>query len=821
MPSPWRIPDLTPVEPSPGPVDVALAEPQRTSTASDGSEVTVNTDGTVVVLPLGERRAKPAAGGAKGFKANIALTMGDQDLARLAADLIEGIDADIQTRSEMVSAYSRGMDLLGLKIETSTTGGGKRKRTSTVRHPMLLESVVKFQSQASAEMMPANGPAKIRDDKPAEVPLPGMGHNGGPPLDGAPPVPGVAPASPPDTGAARDALAEAFETDLNHYLTVTASEYYPDLDRGLFYLGYGGTIFRKPYHCPIRRRPVVETVYLTDLIVSEDCNHLDSAVRVTHRINMPPATYARMVHAGVYREVPVTQPMPQQDQADQKIAAISGLQPQAQRPQDQEREIYECYTSIDLSEYGHDEPKAPEGLPLPWRVSIDVASRSVLEIQRNWKEGDANYLPRKRFVKYGLIPGLGFLDYGFLHLLGNTTRALTAAWRILLDAGMFSNFPGGLIKKGTRQSNNELSPGPGEWVEVDIGGAQKIADALMALPYKEPSAVFIQFQDMIGKQAQNLGMQPMIETGEGSTNVPVGTIMAHIEQQTQTMSAVHKRLHRAQQEELILLRELFVEDPEALWKFARKPARKWQAAAELADLDLVPASDPNVPSHVHRLMVATALKQLSSGNPNFNQHAVDERLVRTIGISNPEAIMNPAQPPGTPAPPDPKVAAKAAEIQLKGQQAERDHALKLQEVQTKSQSDQRIAEIEHADLLLRQQQQDEDRAGRERIKLMDVEIARINASVESLKAGQQRLDDQRREDAAAARLAASEAADRDQADRHHAIDTAADMTKHLADKHVQVAMDTAKIDAAKDAAAVRAKSAAAKPKAKPAKGPKK
>lgn len=596
-----------------GDVNIKVADLTQGVTTSDGTTFTEMPDGAIF---LGGN--KPATNTDDSFDANLADSTDTNSLGSLAVDLLDGINADIQSRQSWVATYSKGMDLLGLKIE-QPSNVRNRKRNSTVVHPLLCEAVVQFQSAARSELLPSDGPAKIRND-----------------------------AEETDDS---DALATAFEKDFNHFLTVTATEYYPDTDRMLFYLGYGGTTYKKVYRCPVRNRPVSEAVYLPDLIVSNDATDLENAPRITHQIQMTRSQVRRLQLSGFYRDITLMPPSPlpaAADQVNQKERELQGRTPNTMRPQDLPRTIYECYCEIVPAEYGLTEKGAPDDLPLPYRVSIDLATQAVLEVRRNWKSDDPMYMRRKRFVKFEMVPGFGFLGLGFLHLLGNSTRALTAAWRILIDAGMYANFPGGLRMKGTRQSTNEFTPGPGEFPEIDTGPATDIRQAVMPLPYKDPSAVFIQFADNIADRASRLGGAVELEVGEGRTNAPVGTVMAMIEQQTQVAAAVHKRLWTSQGEELQLLRELFKEDPEALWRYARSAARKWKAAAEFADMDLVPATDPNVPGQAHRLMVASALVMLAQtplGQAEMDGRATLKRAVTAMGVSSNDDLFKPVSTP--------------------------------------------------------------------------------------------------------------------------------------------------------------------------------
>ena len=597
-----------------------------------------------------------------GFDENLAEVLSEGELATISEDLLEAIQSDEDSRREWLDIRAAGIDLLGLKVErpktdTSTTSA-PLEGMSNVQHPLLLESVLRFQANASAELLPADGPVKVRvdditqDEEEAEE--------------------GVAPANPdqpqhaPESSDQED--AEALETDLNHYLTTTASEYYPDTDRMLFFVGFGGTGFKKVYNCPLRRRPVSESVDAKDLVVSNTATDLKNAGRITHIIKMRPSVVKRMQLIGAYRDTPLVE-MSTQDTnpVDQKVHDIQGTQDQdQQRPKDIDRVIYETLCELDLVGYEHKDKKGKiTGLPLPYKVSIDKEARKVLEIRRNWNEGDEEYPIAKEFyVKFPFVQGLGFYDIGLLHILGNTTVALTAGWREGLDAGMFANFPGFLFAKSSaRQNTNEFRIAPGSGVPIETGG-QPINQAIMPLPYKEMGAGMMQLLDNMAQTGARVGGTAEINVGEGKQDAPVGTTIALLEQASKVMDSVHKRLTAAQAKEFRLLLERFREDPEAFWRFNRKPATQWDKdrfIKTIENRDIVPAADPNTASHMARVMRAQAAYMMAVQNPDVMDRwkAIEEALW-TIKIENPEDYK---APPAGPDPGDMQAQADMAKAQ--------------------------------------------------------------------------------------------------------------------------------------------------------------
>lgn len=662
-----------------------MAEAAPISVVIDDDTETIRVDpltGTVerdqpdggVVVQLDAARPKKE-GEAEDFYENLADDVGDLLLGQIANDLIEAITADDNSRQEYLNIRARGLGLLGTKLEEPksdiSTSSGAVDGMSSVTNPLLLEALLKGWANAQAELLPANGPLKIRDDG--------------------------------DETTGEDELAECLERDMNHYLTKTASEYYPDTSHMLLWGTYfGGSGFKKVYRCPLRRRPVAESVDAKDLIVSDTTKDLRSCARITHQIPMRPSVMKRMKMLGAYRKVGLTQPTPTPNAVDAKIAGIQGTNATPDRPEDQPYTIWETQCELDLPEFA---PKkfADEGIPLPYLVTIDKDSREILAIRRDWKEDDEDCERKRMYVKYPYVPGPGFYGTGLLNILGNCSAAMTAAWREALDAGMFANFPAFLIAKLTgRQNTSDLRVGPGTGVPIETNGAP-IGNVAMALPYKDITPGLMTLIDKITAQAKEVGGVADIPTAEGIQNVPVGTMLAQIEQATKVMAAAHKGMHQAQSEEFDLIFEVFRDNPEDFIRTAKLADKGYWTEQTflqaLEDVNLVPVSDPNVPSHIHRVAKAIALVQLIT-NPAFtalmNAKETLLRCLRALREDPQGLVVNnpaPAAPQGDPAKlvkaqADLKNAdTKATEAQIKAASVGTDAKLALE----KQQSEERVA----------------------------------------------------------------------------------------------------------------------------------
>jgi hypothetical protein len=604
-----------------------------------------------------------------GWFDNLVDKIDDLELSRIGDELMRGIADDQQSRQDWMEDRATGLRLLGLKIEIpglqGAADGAPVEGMSRVRHPLLLEAVLRFQANARSELLPTDGPVKVRNDS-------------------------------NNANLEQDRLANALENDLNHYLTAVATEYYPDTDRMLLMLGFGGTSFKKVHFCPLRNRPVSETVDAEDLIVNNAATDLSNAKRITHRVYMRPSVVRRMQILGVYKDVDLHTPnMAQLDSVQIEKRSQEGIAVSVTNPDDRDREIYECYCELDIQGFHHKFKGKVTGLEIPYRVTIDASTKKILSIVRNYDDDGELPEARQNFVKYTFVPGFGFYDIGLLHILGNTVNAITAAWRELLDAGMYANFPGFLMAEtGARQNTNIFRVPPGGGALVKTGGLP-ISQAVMPLPYKEPSQALMALTESMAQTGMRIGGTSEQAVGEGRADAPVGTTLAMIEQAQKVMNSVHKRMHAAQATEFQLLARCFKENPESFWQKKNKPSYAWDEQTFLAalnDCELVPQADPNTASHTQRIMKIMALKQLQAAQPGlYDPIAIDKAALQAIGWNNPEQFM---APPSAQGKMPPEIQEKIAEFQLK----QKEVGIKEMEAQARTQKMQADAALDQAKL---------------------------------------------------------------------------------------------------------------------------
>lgn len=639
----------------------------RVNSLTGGVEID-NADGSITIDPTGSSLWAPPEDADDSFGANIADQIDPLERSRIAEDMLMRIETYKQGRTSWEGQRAKAIDLLGLKLEDpkgDVSRSALGMATSVVKDPTLLQAVEFFRANAYSELCPSSGPVKVTNFA-------------------------------DDTTEETETLASALEQDLNFYFTTTASEYYPDMYAMLWWTGLSSGTFKKIYKCPLRNRPVSEFVDGTKIIVLNTATDLKNAPLIAHEVEMDHSTMRAMQLAGVYRDVPLLEPIaPQVNAVAAKTAAVVGKDPQAQLPEDQNYTLYEAYARINIRGFEHKQKGKETGLPLPYRVTIDHTSREILEVRRNWDEEDDEEIFRPAQTSLVLFPFSTGLDriygYGLGQMMGNMASALTALLRISIDGGILGNYPGFVKAKGDdRQLTNEIMVSPGGAAEIDTGD-RPIRDVLMAIPYKDASPAVMQLMDQTRGVAKQLGGTADMPLGEGKQDAPVGTTLALLEQASKMISATHRMLHAAQAEEFRLILRLLKEDPEALWRGNRRPAlgkiapqvtgetpeqykarveqqkaeriKKFLRACDVCDIQ--PVSDPNIPSEMHRKLLALGLKQLTApapGAPPLYKQVEVDRYIAHVVYKMADTQFNKFIAPEQPAPPPipPAVAAKLA-----------------------------------------------------------------------------------------------------------------------------------------------------------------
>jgi len=439
---------------------------------------------------------------------------------------------------------------------------------------------------------------------------------------------------------------------MNYQITTVMEEYTPEFDQQLFYTGYGGSTFKKVYYDEQLGRMVSKLCLADDIYIPYNGSSVVSQCpRLTHRIAMDSNEYKKRALAGEYLDVVAdtyaTPTNPSQIQT--AIDRITGIEPTTDVG-----EVFLLEQLVDLDIPGFedkDESGKPTGIKLPYVITLVEDSLKVVGVRRNWREEDKRHMRRNYYVHYVLVEGPGAYGLGFVHLIGGLGKAATSALRQLIDAGTLANLPAGFKAKGARIADDSDPIQPGEWRDIDAGGAE-LSASLMPLPYKEPSQVLFALMGFLVDAGKRLSSTADMQVGDGNQYAQVGTTLALLERGSMVMSSIHKRLHYAQTLEFRLLFEGFGEYmPDEYPYEVPGASRKIKRSDFSTMVSVQPVADPNIFSSAQRIQLAQMQLQLAQSAPNMhNMYEAYYRMYAALNLRDIDGIL---LPQNTNAPRDP------------------------------------------------------------------------------------------------------------------------------------------------------------------------
>ena len=575
-------------------------------------------DGTMLV---GMPPPMPVDQGEDFFE-NIADILDRADLGRIYNDCVADYKSDRSSRREWENTYREGLEFLGMKFEDRSE---PFEGASGIIHPLLAESVTQFQAQAYKEMLPSGGPVKTQ--------VIGMGT--------------------PQT----DLQAARVQEYMNYQLTQVMKEYDPETDQMLFYLPLSGSAFRKVHFDKTLDRPVSRFIPAENIVVPYGTGSLDSAVRITHVIDMSINDVKKLQESGFYRKTKMsdrTSDIPGDSEIEEEIDELQGVKPSGNSNSD-ECEILEMHVELDIPGFEDINDEGEEtGIKLPYIITLSQLQSEILSIRRNYDQNDPMRKRIDYFVHYKFLPGVGFYGFGLTHMIGGLSRGATSLLRQLIDAGTLANLPAGFKARGIRIRDSDIPLQPGEFRDMDAPGGS-LRDALMPLPFKEPSSTLLSLLGMLvdaGKRFASIGD---MQVGDGNQEAPVGTTIALLERGSRVMSAIHKRLHYSQRIEFNLLAKIFKESLPPAYPYMVANGNPGVKQADFDDrIDIIPVRDPNIFSMSQRVMIAQEMLQMVQANPEIHGpmgiYNAYKRMYEAMGVQQVDQILPPPPPPPQPMP---------------------------------------------------------------------------------------------------------------------------------------------------------------------------
>lgn len=570
-----------------------------------------NPDGVRIGMDGVEIEIEPEGKSADDFDANLAEFMDEGELAMLASELIADFDDDVASRKDWVEAYVKGLKLLGLKVEERTEPWNG---ACGVFHPMLTEAVVRFQSEAIVETFPAMGPVKTQ-------------------IVGA-------------IDKLKEEAAARVRDDMNYRLTEEMTEYRPEHEKLLWALPLAGSAFKKAYYDPTLGRQVAMFVPAEDMIVPYGASSLETAERVTHVMRKTKNEMRKLQVAGFYCDVDLGDPQSVLDDIEKQKEKDEGYVGNI----DNRFRVLEMHVELDLAGYEDEKKGEKTGIALPYVVTIEKGTATILSIRRNWYEDDTLKLKRNHFVHYVYVPGFGFYGYGFIHLIGGYAKAATAIMRQLVDAGTLSNLPGGLKTKGLRVKGDDTPIAPGEFRDVDVASGT-LRDNILPLPYKEPSQTLFQLLGQIIQEGRSFASAGDINVSDMSTQAPVGTTLAILERTLKISTAVQARLHYAMRIEFRLLKAIIADYTPEDYSYVPEDGTPSVKRSDYDQVDIIPVSDPNAATMAQKITQYQAVIQLAQQAPQlYDLPLLHRQMIEILGVKN-AAKLVPTEDDATPVDP--------------------------------------------------------------------------------------------------------------------------------------------------------------------------
>lgn len=577
----------TNMSPSLVPLDLGLMtdEPAIEIEIEDPESVSINIDGLEIEI----------GGEEMEFDANLAEVIAEGELEKIASELVEMVEDDINSRKEWAEMFVKGLEVLGMKYEERSEPW---LGACGVYSPVLTEAAIRFQSEMITETFPAQGPVKTQI----------IGE---------------------ETKQNQEA-AERVRDDMNFRLTEEMIEYRPEHERMLYALGLSGSAFKKVYYDPSLGRQAAPFIPAEDVIMPYGVSNVYSAPRVAHVMRKTKNDIRKLQVAGMYRDIELGDPVRMFTDIEKKKAEEQGYT----LTDDDRYQILEVHVDYNLPGYEDEDEVA-----LPYVITVDRGSSKVLAIRRNWDENDKLKQKRQHFVQYNFINGFGAYGLGYIHLIGGYARAGTSIIRQLVDAGTLSNLPGGLKTRGLRIKGDDTPIAPGEFRDVDVPSGS-VRENIMPLPYKEPSQVLALLLEKITEDARRLVGIADLKVSDMSAQAPVGTTLAILERQLKTMSAVQARVHDSLRMEFKLLKQIIRDFMPPDYSYTPVGGNRGVKQSDYDLVEVIPVSDPNAATMAQRIMQYQAALQLAQGAPQiYNLPQLHRQMLEVLGVKNAEKLV--------------------------------------------------------------------------------------------------------------------------------------------------------------------------------------
>lgn len=520
----------------------------------------------------------------------------ENQLEEIKNDILNRIDNDLVSMEKHFDTLKQGADLLGIDLKEA---GARGAWSCGATHPLIIENAIKLQGLAINEL--------DHPDKPVKAQIVGSSNL-------------------PDIEQMAQRKAEHMNFVVSHTM---ADTFYPE--NAKLYLGVGlhGVGYKKNYWDSKTKKIVSEYYPIDRVIVNNDTKVLGESCYSCLEPTTDVAIIADMSN-GVYRKLDLDEVSTgDTTEINQTIMSVTtNIQEMLGFTSDSERILCDTYMYLDVNKYlneeeGEVEDTYYERKYLPFVITTELISGEILSIYANWEEGDADYKPLEYMTDYHLIRGFGFFSLGYIHILGNFAKMLTGIMRSLVDAGTFATLPAGFKLKGIKTAgNHEFSPG--EFKDID-STVQDISKAIMALPFKEPSAVFTNLFTILTDAGQKFANGAEGFTQNAASYGSVGTTLALLESSSGMTNSILRGFHLRRKHEYGVIAKLIKDymGPEYPY-YMDGELKKAMVDDYSDDIAIIPASESGVTTQAQRMALAQAKLDIALKAPKH--HNIKEAL---------------------------------------------------------------------------------------------------------------------------------------------------------------------------------------------------
>lgn len=530
-------------------------------------------------------------------------TVDDHELDDIAIKFLDLIEKDKQAREDRDKQYEDGLRRTGLGHDAP--GGAQFMGASKVVHPVMAEACVDFAARAIKELFPADGP--VRSKIIGEV------------------------------TKEKQSRADRKRDYMNWQLTEQIEEYRDEEEQMLTQLPLGGSQYLKMWYDDNKRRPCCEFVPIDNVYLPFAAGNFYTASRVTEVQDIIQEEYDLRVKSGLYADIDVYKVSmePSESKAEKANNKIEGRSMKADNI-DGIRRVFHIFAWLEL-----EEDDFTKGDRAPYILMVDQQSRAVVGLYRNWEDGDDSFTKLDWLIEFKFIPWRGAYAIGLPHLIGGLSAALTGALRALLDSAHINTAPTMLKLKGAKISGQTTVIEPTQVSEIEgAPGVDDVRKIAMPVPFNPPSPVLFELLGWLTNAAKGVVTTSEEKIANVTSNAPVGTTQALIEQGAAVFSSIHSRLHDSQRRVFKVLTRL------NRWYLDEQ--RKSEVVADLEvtqedftyNSDVIPVSDPHIFAESQRYAQIQTLAQRAAANPDlYNRLEVEKRILKQIKLPDINAVL--------------------------------------------------------------------------------------------------------------------------------------------------------------------------------------